>query len=125
MERGTDKRLRVEWGCAMELIRRDSNVVLSGNWSGVRGQWPLVEGREENMQTETDWILPVGLTPDFLIGLFRYHMNWLSQVSGLNEDEARRRVVALLKSGRIGYLDEAGNKRILPTDAIRWVSHHA
>ncbi|MBF0189681.1 MAG: hypothetical protein HQL99_00860 [Magnetococcales bacterium] len=74
------------------------------------------------METETE--LPMGLTPDFLLGLFQYHMSWLSRVSGLNEDEAKRRVLLLMKSGRIGYMDDAGNKRTLPSDAIHWVNRH-
>ncbi|MBF0627006.1 MAG: hypothetical protein HQL91_02180 [Magnetococcales bacterium] len=107
----------------MEMIRRESRVVPSGQWSGVRGQWPLVKRDEEEMDIGIE--LPMGLTPDFLLGLFRYHMSWLSRVSGLSEADARQRVVALMKSGRIGYQDDAGNKRTVPGEAIRWVVHHA
>ncbi|MBF0614362.1 MAG: hypothetical protein G8237_01225 [Magnetococcales bacterium] len=107
----------------MDTIRRDSCVVSSGLWTGVRGQWPLVEHEEGRMDTGRE--LSMGLTPDFLLGLFHYHVNWVRQVSGLNENDARKRVVALLRTGRIGYLDEAGHKRTLPSDALHWVNAHA
>ncbi|GAB0056616.1 hypothetical protein SIID45300_00924 [Candidatus Magnetaquicoccaceae bacterium FCR-1] len=107
----------------MEIMNGDTYIVPSSGWSGVRGKWPLVarEGTDASVETE----LPMGLTPEFLLDLFQFHMAWLSRVSGLKENEAKRRVVSLLKSGRIGYQDDSGNKRILPEDAILWMIRHA
>ncbi|MBF0165457.1 MAG: hypothetical protein HQL97_13710 [Magnetococcales bacterium] len=108
----------------MEMMQTDAYIVpSSGGWSGVRGKWPLVSREEVSPMDETE--LPMGLTPEFLFDLCQFHMAWLSRISGLNENEAKRRVVSLLKSGRIGYQDDSGNKRILPEDAILWVIRHA
>ncbi len=100
-----------------------NSVVPLGNWSGVRGNWPLVMTDEEVVEP-VDLPLPVGLSGDFLIGLCQFHMQWLCRVSGLTETEAKRRVVNLLKVGRIGYQDETGKKRTLPSEAIMWVNHY-
>ncbi|MBF0417592.1 MAG: hypothetical protein HQL86_05015 [Magnetococcales bacterium] len=107
----------------MDTMQPDAYIVPSSGWSGVRGRWPLVALAEASSADETE--LPMGLTPEFLFDLCQFHMAWLSRISGLNQKEAKRRVVALLKSGRIGYQDDAGNKRILPEDAILWVIRHA
>lgn len=106
----------------MELMQRESTVVPLGNWSGVRGSWPLVLSDEEPEVPVKQ--PPMGLSADFLVGLCRFHMDWLCRVSGLSEAEAKRRVVNLLKVGRIGYQDDFGKKRTLPSEAIVWVNHH-
>ncbi|MEO5344963.1 MAG: hypothetical protein H7834_01130 [Magnetococcus sp. YQC-9] len=96
----------------METIQGNSYIVPSEGWSGVRGRWPLVARDEGNPALETE--LPMGLTPEFLLDLFQFHMAWLSRVSGLNESEAKRRVVALLKTGRIGYPATNASCRMMP-----------
>ncbi|MBF0180300.1 MAG: hypothetical protein HQM03_09775 [Magnetococcales bacterium] len=107
----------------METIRREYSVMPTGTWTGVRGEWPLITAEEE--PTSRDLTPPVGLSGDFLLELFRFHMAWLRQVSGLNEPEAKRRVLSLLKAGRLGYEDECGKRRTLPVAAIHWVLRHA
>ncbi|MBF0127653.1 MAG: hypothetical protein HQM02_10640 [Magnetococcales bacterium] len=104
------------------MIQREFFVTPSGNWSGIRGAWPLVASDE--VPAEEVVSAPMGLTADFLVDLFRFHMAWLTRVSGLNEAEAKRRVLSLLKAGRIGYQDETGKNRTLPGDAIVWVYQH-
>ncbi|MEO5331353.1 MAG: hypothetical protein H7839_04965 [Magnetococcus sp. YQC-5] len=106
----------------MDMIRRESSVVSSDGWSGKRPHRISVQPDAQNEEVALP--PPLGWSPDFLVDLFRYHMSWLSRVSGLTEAEAKRRVMNLLKAGRIGYQDESGNKRTLPSEAIVWVYRH-
>ncbi|MBF0437565.1 MAG: hypothetical protein HQL93_00445 [Magnetococcales bacterium] len=98
----------------MSMVCRDSSVASSTILMGSRMK-----------QTEHEMPVPEGWSSDFLLDLFSYHMGWLGNVSGLNEAEAKRRVLNLFKSGKIGYQDEAGNKRTLPGDVIVWVNRNA
>ncbi|MBF0293583.1 MAG: hypothetical protein HQL96_00220 [Magnetococcales bacterium] len=107
----------------MEMLHREYSVIPTGTWTGIRGEWPLITVDEE--PTRRDPAPPMGLSGDFLLDLFRFHMAWLREASGLNEPEAKRRVLSLLKAGRIGYEDESGKKRTLPVAAIHWVLRHA
>lgn len=106
----------------MDMIRRESSVVSFDNWSVQRAR--RISVQPDAQQEEVVLPPPLGWSPDFLVNLFRYHMSWLSRVSGLTEAEAKRRVMNLLKAGRIGYQDESGNKQTLPTEAIVWVYRH-
>lgn len=106
----------------MDLISTKSSVVVSDAWSGVRGSWPLTSDNEQTEKSTNS--PPLGFSSDFLVDLFHFHMVWLSNVSGLNEPEAKRRVLNLLKAGRIGYQDEFGKQRKLTSDAVVWVKNN-